>query len=101
MSWNISWEGRATDFAPDLLQTLGKPGRVAQIARDVLWEGVQRAGEQNSEAWVRVSGHGWEQPDNPGLGKMVITVDLIPEPSDVSKQLAAQKPMDLRHGADS
>lgn len=96
MTWNISWEGRATDFEPNLLNTLGKPGKVAQIARDALWEAVQKAAEADGQAWVKVSGHGWEHPTDLGLGKMVLSVELMPEPGEIQTKIAEQQPVDLR-----
>lgn len=75
--FNLEWGGRATDFVPELLKTTGKPGRVAAAARDAVWESVQRIGEQDAGAWVRVTVNGQERADRPGLGRFTLSVDVL------------------------
>lgn len=96
MTWNLGWEGRATDFVPDLLQTVGKPGPVASAAKDALWASVQAVGERDASAWVKVTANGWEAPDKPGLGQFTMTVMVLEEPGEIQKRLADQQPVDLR-----
>lgn len=96
MTWNFAWEGRATDFIPDNLQTTGKPGAVASAAKDALWESVQAIGNRSSSAYVRIQANGWEDADKPGLGRFSLSVDVLEEPSTITERIRAQRPVDLR-----
>lgn len=96
MTWRIEWGGRATDFTPELLHTEGKPGPGAQMAVDLLWEGVQRVGERSPSAWVRVTAKGSEDPDKPGDGHFALDFHVLgEEPSQIQQALEGQQPLDL------
>ena len=95
MSWHSKWEGRATDFAPDLLAMRGNPGRTAFVARTAAWESVQGVAEQDVHAWVELKIEGMDDPDNPGLGRFSVSVVVKEEPSGVLADVHAQRPHDL------
>lgn len=96
MSWSTEWGGRATDFEPSLLRTMGKAGATAQIAVDALYGAVQSIGERDPLAWVRVVARGHEEKDQPGLGTFSIEVTVVgDEDSPVRDQLEANRPVDL------
>lgn len=96
MSWELKWEGRATDFVPDLLLVSGSPGAVAHYTKTTLWELIQSAGERNPHAWVEVVAQGWEEKSEPGSGAMALTFKIAADsPSEISQAVRAQQPIDL------
>lgn len=96
MTFSLEWGGRATDYAPELLQANGKPGRMAAAAKDAVWEAVQQIAEHDAGAWARVTVTGWEDGKKPGLGKFVLTVEVIDsEQSPIQEELVNQQPFDL------
>lgn len=94
-SWSTEWCGTATDFMPDLLAISGKPGRIAAVATDAIWESIQKIGEQDVHAIVRVVAQGYDEKDSPGIGRFSIALSVEPEPSEIQRQLEAQQPVDL------
>lgn len=95
MSWNLKWEGRATNYVPDLLRTTGRPGRMAHVAREAIWEAVQGIGEHNHDAYARVQANGWEDAQQPGLGQFNLAIAVIPEPGEIATKLRDQQPVSL------
>lgn len=100
MGWELKWEGRATDFVPDLLEAAGHPGAVAFLAKEALWEAVQSAGERNPSAWVEVKAQGIENKEEPGSGKVTIMMEVREDAPDkpmdkVQEQLRRQQPISL------
>ena len=104
MSWELKFEGRATDFVPDLLRASGAPGPTAQLAKEALWVALQGAGERNPRAWVNARAQGYENKEEPGTGQMTIMISVKGDaPSAIDQELMRQQPVDLlrSHGAAS
>lgn len=95
-SWNLIYEGRATDYMPERLRALGSPGTVASVARDAIWEAVQAIATRDSAAWVRVTVGGWETQENPDHGQFQLNFLVTDEPSQISLDIDQQQPIDLR-----
>lgn len=94
-SWSTSWAGTATDFTPELLAVSGKPGRIAAVAADAIWESVQRIGEQDVHARVKLEADGYEDRENPGIGRFSLEISVEPEPTEIQSKLENQQPVDL------
>lgn len=75
--FKLEYGGRATDFTPELLQTQGKPGRLANAAKNALWESIQGIAEQDVGAWVKAFASGEEGGREPGMGRFILTLEVL------------------------
>lgn len=75
--FKLEYGGRATDYAPELLQTHGKAGRLANAAKDALWEAIQGIAERDVGAWVKAFVSGEESPKEPGVGRFIFTLEVL------------------------
>lgn len=98
--WSSRWEGRATDFAPELLTTAGRMGPLGAAAKDAAWEAIQRAGEADPTAWVVVAIEGWDDKEHPGQGHITVSMYVKSNPSEIEDHIRRQQPVDLLRGRD-
>lgn len=101
MSWSLKWEGQVTSFMPEHLAAIGKPGRMAAVSQDAIWESVQKIAEQNPTAYARVVVNGWEDAERPGLGQFNLSVQVLDsdQPGSATNEIMGdireQQPVDL------
>lgn len=94
-SWSMKWTGRATDFVPDLLVVTGKPGRVAALAKDLLYEAAQAMGDKDPQAFVSLGCSGWDEREDVGHGHFTMVVEIDGPPSEIQQSLTDQQPVNL------